>query len=62
MSPSSHDHSTTSASSTWIFPPSDHHEEVTFSTANIIAEEPQSWTGEWNSDIDDVIRALRALR
>jgi len=59
---SSHDHSTISASSAWLFPPSDHHEEVTFSTGSNATKKPQSWTGEWNGDIDDVIRALRSLR
>ncbi|KIM47295.1 hypothetical protein M413DRAFT_272277 [Hebeloma cylindrosporum] len=55
------DPSTISSSPAWIFPPSDAREEATFSIPSS-PEEPQSWTGEWNSDIDDVIRALRALR
>lgn len=62
VSLSSSDHSTISASSAWIFPPSDHHEEVTFSTGSDPTEEPQGWTGEWNCHIDDVIKALRTLR
>jgi hypothetical protein len=62
ISISSDDHSTISASSAWIFPPPDHREEATFSTGSNTGEKPQSWTGEWNCDMDDVIRALRALR
>ena len=59
---SPHEHSTTCASSPWIYPPSDHREEAKFSTASVTAGGPQSWTGEWNADIDVVIKALRALR
>jgi len=57
------DHSI-STSPSWIFPPSDHCEEVTFSTANDTVEEPktQDWTGEWNIELENVIWGLRALR
>ena len=58
------DHSTISTSPAWIFPPSDHPEEATFSTASDTAEEPKAhdWTGEWNIELEEVIWGLRALR
>jgi hypothetical protein len=54
--------STISDSSSWVFSPSHNHEEPSFSMMNDTTERPQTWTGEWNTDLEDVIGALRGLR
>ncbi|PPQ98094.1 hypothetical protein CVT26_003264 [Gymnopilus dilepis] len=46
----------------WMIPPSSDDEEVVFAVTHHIPEKPQVWTGEWNGDLQDVIKSLRALR
>ncbi|KAF9482935.1 hypothetical protein BDN70DRAFT_874350 [Pholiota conissans] len=47
----------------WLFPPSsDDRDFKLLITSNRNLEKPLSWTGEWNTDMNDVIRALRELR
>ncbi|CAA7266444.1 unnamed protein product [Cyclocybe aegerita] len=46
----------------WLIPPSPQDEEALFAIKGTAPDKPQAWTGEWNSDMQDVIRALRHLR
>ncbi|KAF8186812.1 hypothetical protein BJ912DRAFT_1060080 [Pholiota molesta] len=47
----------------WLIPPSNDDRDFKLRiTSNKHAEKPLQWTGEWNTDMDDVIRALRELR
>lgn len=68
MSTSLTDHAFTentsiASSVNWLFPPSnDDRDFKLLVTSHKHAEKPLQWTGEWNTDMDDVIRALRELR
>jgi len=53
--------STISTSTPCVFPPQDDHEAVTLPITSNPTEKSQSWTGEWNNEMNDVIRALRVL-
>jgi hypothetical protein len=47
----------------WLIPPSNDDRDFKLRiTSSKHAEKPLQWTGEWNTDMDDVIRALRELR
>ncbi|KDR70027.1 hypothetical protein GALMADRAFT_902230 [Galerina marginata CBS 339.88] len=50
------------ALSNWIIPPPIDDDEIAFSITHNVPDKPQTWTGEWNSDIQDVIKSLRSLR
>ncbi|KAF8959847.1 hypothetical protein BDZ97DRAFT_1761180 [Flammula alnicola] len=58
-------HRNLSTPSNWMFPPSGDDEKVmAFSVTRNLSnpEKPLAWSGEWNNDMQDVIKALRNLR
>lgn len=50
------------ATADWIFPPSESDHDFKLSVSRNLSDKPMPWTGEWNTDMDDVISALRQLR
>ncbi|KAF8880892.1 hypothetical protein CPB84DRAFT_258642 [Gymnopilus junonius] len=48
--------------SNWMIPPSTDDEEVVFTLTHHVPEKPPVWTGEWNGDLQHVIKSLRTLR
>ena len=45
----------------WLVPLDNHNDELVISIARGAPSKTQSWTGEWNEDIQDVIKNLRRL-
>jgi hypothetical protein len=52
------DLSSSDAQCDWLVP---HNDELVISITRATPSKPQSWTGEWNDDIKDVIKNLRRL-
>ena len=50
------------APANWLFPPTDDGHDFKMTVTRNLVEKPAPWTGEWNTDMYDVIRALRELR
>ncbi|KJA22032.1 hypothetical protein HYPSUDRAFT_672059 [Hypholoma sublateritium FD-334 SS-4] len=50
------------APANWLFPPSDDGHDFKMAVTRNLTDKPTPWTGEWNTDMYDVIRALRELR
>ncbi len=50
------------APANWLFPPTDDGHDFKMAVTRNLAEKPTPWTGEWNTDMYDVIKALRELR